>query len=232
MTAPAVPPPADGEPKVTRQEPASASASREDRVLLLLVVGLAIVALGGGWWASRWMRTHQPPARERHLIDFSLTDRTGRTVTRGDLSNQFLVVNFVFTSCSVSCLQVSRHMAAIQKLVADQPDVRLVSLTVDPRTDTPPVLARFADRFGADTNRWLFLTGAKQTLHPLIETSFLDRGREDDWNPMPGGFLDADRLVVVDPSGRVRAYFNGMKSTAPREVAEALNRLRTEKSIP
>ena len=58
----------------------------------------------------------QSKAREvprRELIDFTLTDRTGLTVTRADLDGKFLVVNFVFTGCSISCLQVNYRMAEI-----------------------------------------------------------------------------------------------------------------------
>ena len=47
------------------------------------------------------------PNRVRTLGDFRLTDRTGRVVSRAELQNNYLVVNFVFTSCSISCLQAS-----------------------------------------------------------------------------------------------------------------------------
>ena len=69
-------------------------------------------------------------------------------------------------------------MAQIQQLTTNQPDVRLVSLTVDPRDDTPAVLAKYGERFGADTNRWLLLTGDRTTLYGLIGASFLASGFE------------------------------------------------------
>ena len=109
---------------------------------------------------------------QRTLTDFTLTDRTGRTVTRADFDGKFLVVNFVFTGCSLSCLAVNHRMAEIQRSVAAHDDVRLVSLTVDPDSDTPERLAKFAAQFGANTNRWLFLTGEKRVLHPLLEKVF------------------------------------------------------------
>ncbi len=102
-----------------------------------------------------------PPDHPRQLVNFSLTDRTEHTITRSDLSGKILVVNFLFTSCSLTCPAVNSQMAQIQQLTTNQPEVRLVSLTVDPRDDTPAVLAKYGERFGADTNRWLFLTGEK-----------------------------------------------------------------------
>ena len=102
-----------------------------------------------------------PPDQPRQLADFSLTDSTGRAVTREDMDGKILAVSFLFTGCGLTCPEVSQRMADIQRLTTNQPDVRLVSLTVDPRSDTPPVLAKWGARYGADTNRWLLLTGGQ-----------------------------------------------------------------------
>ncbi len=166
------------------------------------------------------------PDRPRELVNFTLTDRTGRTVTRADLQGRILVVNFLFTGCSLTCPAVNRCMAQIQNLTTNQPDVRLVSLTVDPRDDTPDVLAEYGQRFGADTNRWLLLTGDKSELYNLIGTSFLASAPEDPFNYMPGNFAHTERIAVVDAAGRVRAYFDGLRTDAARDVVAEISRLR------
>lgn len=171
-------------------------------------------------------KTREVPRRQ--LIDFALTDRTGRKVARADLEGQFLVVNFVFTGCSISCLAVNHRMAEIQESLAGQENIRLVSLTVDPDSDTPERLEKFAAQFGADTNRWLFLTGEKRILHPLLEESFLVQRDQRLLGFVPGGFSHTDRIAVVDNHGRLRGLINGLKTTAPREVIELLSKLRAE----
>ena len=123
------------------------------------------------------------------------------------------------------------QMAEVQRRVDGQDDVRLVSLTVDPRTDTPSVLARFAARFGADTDRWLFLTGDRAVLYPLIETSFLPKDIEGGYRPMPGEFGHTDRIALVDPRGKVRAYFDGMSAGTPAALVAELDRLRSDPSF-
>ncbi len=168
------------------------------------------------------------PELVRHLDTFAFTDQTGTTITHEAVADKFAVVNFIHTSCSISCLQVNQQMAEVQKLTAGQEDVRLLSFTVDPRTDTPPVLAEFGKRFGTDASRWSMLTGDKAELYALIESSFLKREPLARDNPMPGGFLDADRIAVVDRAGRVRQYFDGMRSETPAAIARYLNELRTE----
>lgn len=169
------------------------------------------------------------PTKSRSLIGFRLTDRTGRPVNRTELSGKYVVVNFVFTSCSLPCLEVNRQMAEIQRQVADQPEVLLVSLSLDPRTDSPPVLAKFADRFGADTNRWLFLTGEKDEMYGLLGASFLDPAPPGIADLLPGGFDHTDQIALVDPAGKVRRYFDGLRAGAAPAVLKAIEELRKER---
>lgn len=166
------------------------------------------------------------PDHPRQLTDFSLTDRTGRTVTRADLAGKFLVVDFLFTSCSLTCPAVNRQMTEIQRLTAGQPDVRLISLTVDPRDDTAPVLAKYGEQFGADTNRWLLLTGDRDELYRLIGGSFLSQDVGDPFSYMPGNFVHTERIAVVDTRGRVRAYFDGLSDGVASAVVNQIARLR------
>jgi protein SCO1 len=206
---------------------------REEHTFLVVVLVLATLAGLDGWFVAvaKNVRGTQPD-HPRELADFNLTNRTGRTVTRAELAGKFLVVNFVFTGCSSTCLDVNRRMAEIQTLTARQPDVKLVSLTVDPRTDTPAVLAEFGNRFGADTNLWLLLTGDKPALYDLIEKSFLPRDPDDPHNFMPGGFAHTERIAVVDTHGRLRAFFDGLKPETSQAVTEAINQLRASHATP
>ena len=197
---------------------------------MLVWAGVLVIAFGlavAGYAILRHQRREASANRVRWLADFELVDRTGRTVTRDDLGKRLLVVNFVFTSCSLSCLQVNRHLSQIQQRTAESDDVRLVSLTVDPRTDTPELLAKFARQFGATTNRWYFLTGEPSAVDGLIAGSFLDRGEAlPEVAGMPGGYLGTELIAVVDKSGRVRRFFNGMQSSCVPKVVEYLEELR------
>lgn len=207
--------------------------SRDVKIFVGAAIVLAIVVFFGMSWLLRHPETPipsegRPPDSDRQLQHFVLTERSGATVSRDALSNKFLVVNFIHTGCSVSCEQVNRRMSELQTIVQDQTDVQLLSLTVDPRSDSPPALAKFADRFKADAQKWIFLTGDKEPVYDLIETSFLTRHTGGVVSPETGGFLDTDRIALVDKAGKVRLYFNGLQSTAPQSIAEAIEKLRTE----
>lgn len=200
-------------------------------VLGVVLGGLALVTLIS-MARSVFQASAPPPAAVqdfligRSLVDFTLTNTAGQSVRRADLQDRWLVVNFVFSGCALSCLQVNYRMGEIQKLVADQPDVRLVSLTIDPRSDPPPVLAKFAAQFHPDTNRWIFLTGDRRELYPLIEQSFLGPQDPKLAGRIPGGWNHIDRIALVDPRGELRQSFDGMRPNAAREVVAALAELK------
>jgi len=207
---------------------------KDERLFLGLVLALAALAATGSWLAAVALHHHDqprgwPPDPPRQLADFSLTDRTGRVVTRAELDGKILAVSFLFTGCGLTCPEVTRRMAEIQRLTADTPDVRLLSLTVDPRTDTPPELAKWGARYGADTNRWLLLTGSKARLYDLIGTSFLATNGSDPFNSMPGNFTGTERIAVVDQRGRVRFYYDGLRLDTPAAVLAEIEQLRKEK---
>lgn len=219
-------PPAPDQSAAPRPQP-------EEKLFLGLVIALALIAGAGSWFAAAALAHREkppglPPDKERRLGEFSLTDATGRTVARAELAGKILVVSFLFTGCSLTCAEVSKHMAEIQRLTANDADVQLLSLTVDPRSDTPPVLAKWGARFGADTNRWHLLTGDKTVLHGLIAGSFLAQDNGDPFNAMPGNFTGTDRIAVVDRQGRTRIYFDGLRADAPAAVVAEIARLRRE----
>jgi protein SCO1/2 len=79
--------------------------------------------------------------------------------------------------------------------------VRLVSFTVDPARDTPPVLTAYAARFGAQPDRWTFLTGDPATLNMLDRDAFK-------LGSLDATFDHSTRFVLIDQQGRIRAYYS------------------------
>lgn len=217
-------------PRRTRTQDPRPRGSKglSDSRLFLVVVGVclaAVLAFGG---LLRWKRpgASLAPDRPRVFGDFLLTDSSGRPFARGELDGKYCVVSFVFTSCGATCRLVSQQMAALQRLVADRPDIRLVSLTVDPATDTPEVLAKFSKDLGVRPEQWRFLTGPKAEITPLIESSFLPKSPEAGKTNTPVEFLYIERIALVDTKGNVRSYFNGLNPLTPRAVLDEIDRLR------
>src|SRR5262249_7403160 len=95
-----------------------------------------------------------------NLGPFQLVERSGRTVTDADLADRVWIASFIFTRCPLSCPRITNVMKSLQGLLEGS-QVLLVSLSVDPDHDSPRVLGDYARRFGAEPDRWWFLTGSR-----------------------------------------------------------------------
>ncbi len=203
---------------------------------LIAVAGAGLVAwpwLAGrvvptfGWFAAsdQTQGSLETLAVYGGVPDFSLTERSGRRISRTDLLGKAWIANFIYTQCTETCPLQSAELARLQGEFAAQPDLRLVSITVDPERDTPAALATYAERYGADPTRWLFLTGDKRAIYQLAKEGFrLGVVDPDDQNqargllrlftPDPalathgskGLVMHSSRLVLVDRQARIRAY--------------------------
>jgi cytochrome oxidase Cu insertion factor (SCO1/SenC/PrrC family) len=156
------------------------------------------------------------------VSDFELTERSGRTVSIADLRGKIWIASFVFTRCTGPCPQVTATMARVQAEVADNRDIQLVSFTVDPDRDNLADLREYADHFGADSDRWYFLTGPKEVIDALCVTGFgLGLERE------PGQEIThSTRLVLVDRRGHKRGYFDGQTTDYAGRSIDDLPRLK------
>ena len=157
--------------------------------------------------------------------DFRLTERSGRPVGRAELLGKVWLANFIYTQCTETCPIQTAMLARLQPEFARAADFRFVSITVDPEHDTVTALRSYAEKYGADPERWLFLTGEKRAIYQLAKAGFHlgvvdpnDPGQAAGllrWlAPTPafathgskGLIMHSSRLVLVDRQARVRAY--------------------------
>jgi cytochrome oxidase Cu insertion factor (SCO1/SenC/PrrC family) len=162
--------------------------------------------------------------------DFTLTDQQGREVSRSDLLGKVWVASFIFTRCATLCPQVCASMAQLQEETDAETGVMFVSFSVDPDNDTPLVLKQYAARFGADSSRWIFLTGAREKIYELIQRGFLLGVQQNEGAARTPGneVTHSSRLVLVDRRGHIHARdsFDGRKVDEEGKPVNDLPRLR------
>ncbi len=157
------------------------------------------------------------------LPGFSLTTSDGRPLTSADLSGQVTAITFVFTRCPVPefCpLMVKRFQQVQRKLESiDSPHpVRLLSVTLDPAFDTPPVLRAYAEGKEANPARWQFATGHADEIARLTSafSIHVERG---------GAFVEHTlATAVIGRDGRIEEIWRGNAWSAT-ELFDALRRV-------
>lgn len=162
---------------------------------------------------------------------FSLTERSGKTITNHDLEGKIWVADFIFTTCPGPCPIISAKMAGLQQKLAGDNRVQLVSFTVNPRDDTPAVLAAYADHFGADPQRWWFLTGPEKPLYDLIHHGFFQSIEDNHGKQLqPGQYLvgHSTYVALVDPQGFIRGFYNGLNDEELTSLFEGIRQLEKE----
>jgi cytochrome oxidase Cu insertion factor (SCO1/SenC/PrrC family) len=144
------------------------------------------------------------------VADFTLTNHDGLVTSLVALSNHVWVADIIFTRCAGPCPRMTAQMRSLQDLLPKDSTARLVTLTTDPDYDSPAVLKRYGERFGADFNRWMFLTGTKAEIAGLASDSLKlsavpvkpeDRKNDADL------FIHTTIFVLVDKNAQLRGIF-------------------------
>lgn len=164
------------------------------------LVFVLAVAMGYSMWQASLRRDVEQLPVIRAVPEFSLTDQNGQTVTNADLRGKIWITDFIFTRCKGPCPLMTARMLEMQKALSKTPEVKLVSVTVDPAYDTPEVLKAYAEANFADPERWKFLTGDKAVIEKLVTEGFMQHLAEENGEPVHGTMF-----LVVDGNGMVRS---------------------------
>ena len=195
-------------------------------------LALVIAVIFGAYVASRFVGKRQPPLPVMgSVVDFALTNQLGRVVTLADLRGQVWVADIIFTRCSGPCRTMTRAMSELQSDLPPAQPVKLFSLTADPEFDTPEVLGKYGEKFGAAPERWQFLTGKKLDLYRLATKGLLlavDEVKPDERTSPGDLFVHSTRFALVDKQGRVRGSFDGTEPSSRRNIVEAIRTLLRE----
>jgi protein SCO1/2 len=170
------------------------------------------------------------------IAGFTLTNQDGNVTTLADLTNHVWVADIIFTRCAGPCPIMTRHMKSLQDALPLANQAKLVSLTTDPDYDTPPVTKRYCERFGADFNRWTFLTGTKREIAALAGGSLklsaipINPADQTDYADL---FIHTTIFVIMDKHARLRGVFETMGedvewTNVQRRIIKTIDQLESE----
>ena len=162
-----------------------------------------------------------------HTIgNFRLVNQDSVTVTNETLEGKIYVADFFFTSCRTICPVMKTQLMRVYEAVEDDSEVAIVSHTIDPEYDTVGLLHDYAERLGVKSNKWHFLTGNKDSIYYLAQTSYFvtameDEGQED-------GFIHSGAFLLIDKHGRIRGKYDGTKEEEVDKLLQDIEVLKKE----
>lgn len=147
------------------------------------------------------------------IADFRFINQDSAIVTNATFEDKVYVTDFFFTSCPTICPIMKQQMLRIHEAYKDNPQVALLSHTIDPTFDTVALLRDFADRLGVSSNKWHFVTGNQDEIYDIGEKSYLSVMAEEEG--APGGYIHSGAIILVDKDRRIRSVMDG---TVPEQV--------------
>jgi protein SCO1/2 len=158
-----------------------------------------------------------PKAEEKIAIgeqmpDFTLTNQAGRAVKLSSFKGQLVAVDFIYTRCPLPdvCPRLSANFARLQKRFAGR--IALLSITLDPRHDSPEVLTEYAQRWRADSHTWQFLTGSEEEIKNVAGHFGVVY-----W-PEEGAITHTSSTAIIDRAGKLQALVEGSSFTSQQLI--------------
>lgn len=163
-----------------------------------------------------------------HIIkDFSLLNQYKEIVTQKTTENKIYVANFFFATCESICPAMTNQLTRVQQAEKNDPDFLILSHTVNPMHDTAEVLLQYAGKYGAQKNKWHFLTGDKKIIYKLAKDDYMVNALQDDGTPE--GFIHSEALLLIDKQKRIRGIYDGTDSLQVDKLIKDISILKTEK---
>ena len=142
------------------------------------------------------------------LPEFSLIDQDKQAFARESMEGNLWVSAFVFTHCRSTCPRLTAHMKGLQARLSDVPGTHFVSVSVDPRNDTPEVIKAYMTKNELDETNWRFVTGDEDAIRHVVVDGFrVGLGDEDSKAAGAEDIMHSNSFVLVDEKAQVRGYY-------------------------
>ncbi|MBI5286135.1 MAG: SCO family protein [Deltaproteobacteria bacterium] len=146
------------------------------------------------------------------ILDFILTSQDNRPVSLRDFKGKVVLINFIYASCKETCPILIKKFLEVQDAMKTRlgKDIILLSITIDPERDTPPILKEYARKMGAGTKGWFFLTGKPQEVDRVLKDYgvYYEKGQD-------GRIGHINLIILIDRKGN-RQNFGGF--SYPKEM--------------
>jgi len=180
----------------------------------------ALVLAVSGWAADACSKEDDRPRLSKigPAPRFTLTNQEGKRLALEQLRGKVVVTTFIFTGCGSTCPLLTAKLISIQRrLLATDSGAKIyfAAISVDPLADTPEVLKRYAEAYGADLGSWAFLTGEPAQISDVAHRYGVYYKRQG------GDEVDHTFLTsIIDQSGTLRVQYMGVRFDAEEMIQD------------
>ncbi len=159
---------------------------------------------------------------------FSFLKQDSTMVSEQQTQGKVYVAEYFFTSCRGICPKMNKNMKAIYERFKSDSNFIVISHTVNPETDSLPVMRHYADSMGANSKNWWFVTGSKEALYKAARESYMLDDPKNNSKNIDEQFLHTQFFTLVDRVGRVRGVYDGIKKDEVEQLIHDISELIAE----
>lgn len=140
------------------------------------------------------------------IPDFAFVNQDSQQVTQETVAGKIYVTDFFFITCPSICPKMKSQMLRVYEKYKDNPNVVILSHTIDPEHDTVAVLKDYAERMNVTADKWHFLTGDRDSIYDMALKYFI--GVQED-SEAEGGFAHSGDFMLIDQNRHIRGHYHG-----------------------
>lgn len=160
--------------------------------------------------------------RNNHRIShFKLVNQLGDTITEKNFEGKIYVADFFFTRCMGICPKMTKQMDRAAEELKDENDVMFLSHSVTPVMDSVPILAAYAELYGANPEQWMLVTGDKKQIYDLARKFYFAVITEGEGGE--ADFIHTENFILIDKEKRIRGFYDG---TSKQDVDRLIGDIR------
>lgn len=160
---------------------------------------------------------------------FSYLNQDSVLVTEKDFENKIYIADFFFTACNTICPVMHRNMLKVYNEFKDNPNVKILSHSIDIKYDVPSRLKAYASKLGVESNKWAFVHGSQDSIYNIAAKSYLVAAYEDKADPQ--GLVHQGWFVLVDTKKQLRGAYDGTKEDQVKQMMLDMETLLAEEKL-
>ena len=159
---------------------------------------------------------------------FAFKNQDGKLITEKDVKGKVYVAGYFFTTCKSICPTMNNYLKTVYEEFKNEKDFLILSHTCDPETDSVAQLKHYADSMEVNTDKWIFLTGRKDSLYNMARVSYTIDDPANNLKSIEDQFLHTQFWALVDKNGDVRKIYDGLKIPEVNELISDIKKYLKE----